>query len=109
MAITLYYETAVNSGNGHQAKNTFCGVEPLIIDTIPLSHSSLKFKSAEQWCSLGMRFLKYLNQQKLIYEEQVMYHFNQIHAYFSLFYRCLRYTQRYFRKCSQATALCDNT
>ena len=33
--------------------------------------SSLKFKVAEQWCSLGMRFLKHLSQHKESYEEQV--------------------------------------
>ena len=33
--------------------------------------SSLRFREAEQWCSLGMRFLKHLDQQKPAYEEQV--------------------------------------
>ena len=33
--------------------------------------SSLRFREAEQWCSLGMRFLKHLDQQKTAYEEQV--------------------------------------
>ena len=34
-------------------------------------YSSLKFKVAEQWCSLGMRFLKHLTQHKASYEKQV--------------------------------------
>ena len=34
-------------------------------------HSSLRFREAEQWCSLGLRFLKHLDQQKPVYEEQV--------------------------------------
>lgn len=33
--------------------------------------SSLHYKEAEQWCSLGMRFLKHLHQLKPTYEEQV--------------------------------------
>ena len=33
--------------------------------------SAQKFKSAEKWCTLGMRFLKHLSQHKSCYEEQV--------------------------------------
>ena len=32
----------------------------------------MKFKIAEQWCSLGMRFLKHLTQNKATYEDQVV-------------------------------------
>ncbi len=33
--------------------------------------SSLRFKEAEKWCGLGMKFLKHLPQLKTTYEEQV--------------------------------------
>lgn len=43
------------------------------IDNTPPTnrYSSLRFKEAEQWCSMGMRFLKHLPQMKPSYEEQV--------------------------------------
>ena len=35
-----------------------------------------RFKDAERWCSLGMRFLKFLKQLKPSYEDQVTTHFS---------------------------------
>lgn len=40
-------------------------------DMVMIIISALKFKAAEQWCSLGMRFLKHLTQHKTTYEDQV--------------------------------------
>lgn len=41
-------------------------------------YSSLKFKLAEQWCSLGMRFLKHLTQHKEGYEEQMSRTYSEV-------------------------------
>ncbi|KAL5493599.1 hypothetical protein EMCRGX_G014803 [Ephydatia muelleri] len=41
------------------------------IDNTTHQYSSLRFKEAEQWCSMGMRFLKHLPQMKPNYEEQM--------------------------------------
>ena len=38
---------------------------------LPGLHSTQRYKEAEQWCSLGMRFLKHLSQLKPSYEDQV--------------------------------------
>ena len=34
-------------------------------------YSALRYKEAERWCSLGMRFLTHLSELKSTYEEQV--------------------------------------
>ena len=40
--------------------------------------STQKYKVAETWCTLGMKFLKHLSQHKESYEEQVCYKVKEV-------------------------------
>lgn len=48
-----------------------CCMEKALLFCWSLLPSSLRFREAEQWCSMGMKFLNHLSHLKQTYEEQV--------------------------------------